>query len=485
MAGSLESQLEAADPGEQTRNQHDGRATPGRESSDDDQLKQSIEDLHRACGVYTMPAVVSTILDAVGWRGDADLTCARFLEPAAGGGEFVVQAAERLIGSCRSRGIKPTAQLLGPRITAFELHPRAASDARRRVRTSLQANGVSYTTASACADAWIRTADFLLSETPCTDYTHIVGNPPYIRWSKIPPVLRSRYEARLPRHASRGDLFLPFLDRSFERLQPTGKCGFLCSDRWRYTVFAEGFRQRWLPWLDILSNESVNAADVFSRRVSISPSILVASKRPMKRQNRPSTRNLPGKTLASLQCPIKAGPALGHTPAFVLEPDEHDVELELLRPWVAAPEVRDGSIDWRGRRVVMMFDKSGKLRDLQDYPLLARRLRRFRTELINRSFVQKGAPWYRTIDRTRTVDWLRPKLLVPELAKVPRVALDRSGIVPSHGVYAIFPPDDRIEEIYDALRDGGLAQALEGIAPKLKGYTRCYKRFLSRARLFA
>lgn len=432
-----------------------------------------------------MPLVVSGILDAVGWRAEADLSSARLLEPAAGSGEFVVQAAERLVASCRSQGLTVTPQLLRPRITAFELHPRAASEARGRVRASLQASGVSPATASECADTWIHAADFLLSEPPCSGYTHAVGNPPYMRWSKIPPLLRSCYEKRLPRHLTRGDLFLPFLDHSFDRLQPNGKCGFLCSDRWRYTAFAERFRQEWLPCLDILSDHSVQAAEVFDRPVSTYPSIFIASKRPRKRRNSPSIPERPGRTLAALGCAIKAGPALGHGPAFVLEPTEHDVEPELLRPWVAAPEILDGSINWRGRRVVIMFDNSGRLRNPQAYPLLARRLNRFRTRLKHRSIVQKGAPWYRTIDKTQTADWLRPKLLVPELAKVPRVALDRSGIVPSHGVYAIFPPEDRIDEIYDALREGGLARALEGIAPKLKGYTRCYKRFLSRARLFA
>ena len=428
--------------------------------------------------------MASSILDAVGWRADADLSRGRLLEPAAGAGEFVVQAAERLVASCRSRGITPTARLLRPRITAFELHTQAATDAGHRVRASLQANGVHSNTASACAASWIRKADFLLTKTPSPRYTHVVGNPPYIRWSKIPPFLRLRYEERLPRNLTRGDLFLPFLDRSFDRLEPNGKCGFLCSDRWLYMLFAEGFRQKWLPWLDIRSNDPVNAADVFDRRVDTYPTILIASRRTTKKKSIPAATNSSGRTLEQLKCVIKAGPALGHAPAFVIGPDDDDVEPELLHPWIDAPEILEGSIDWQGRRVVLMFDNCGNLVDLRAYPLLARRLRKFSGELSRRSIVQKGGPWYRTIDRTRAVDWLRPKLLVPELAKVPRIALDRSGAMPSHGVYAIFAPDDRIEDLYETLRDGGLARALDGLAPKLKGtYTRCYKRFLSRIRI--
>ena len=381
-----------------------------------------------------MPAVAGRILDAVGWRADADLSNQRLVEPAAGNGEFVVQAGKRLVASCRAHGIKPTARTLRARISAFELHPRAASEAQGRVDVALQDIGVHPATASACAAAWIRNADFLVSETTASDYTHAIGNPPYIRWSKIPARLRSIYETRLPRHVIRGDLFLPFLDRAFELLRPNGKCGFLCSDRWMYMAFAERFRHKWLPWLDILSNSPVNAAVVFARRVDTYPTILIASKRSTPKLRRPAPLRHPWRTLEDLQCVIKAGPALGHTPAFVIRPDEDDVEPELLHPWIHGSEVLDGSIDWQGRHVVAMFADDGSLLDLRRFPRLEHRLKGFLPELTNRYIVRNGAPLYRTIDRIRAADWRRPKLLVPELAKVPRIALDRSGAVPSHGV---------------------------------------------------
>ena len=131
-----------------------------------------------------------------------------------------------------------------------------------------------------------------------------------------------------------------------------------------------------------------------------------------------------------------------------------------------------------------MFDDSGRLIHPGRFPGLARRLEAFAPALKRRSIVRNGAPWYRTIDRVRALDWSRPKLLVPELAKVPRVAVDRAGSVPSHGVYAIFARDDQVEDIYEKLRDGRLARALDGIAPKVKGgYVRCYRRFLSMIRV--
>jgi hypothetical protein len=444
-----------------------------------------VEELHRRCGIYTKPEIVEKILDAIDWRGDNDLTQARLLEPAAGDGAFVVEAARRLIASCARHGLEPKADLLRDRILAFEIHPREAARARSRVVEMLVAKGVHWRTADACARAWIVTEDFLLTDLPPAGFTHVAGNPPYVRWSKIPPGLKAEYERNGAVHMNRGDLFLPFLDRGLESLETTGRCGFLCSDRWRYMAFAERFREKWMPLLAITSNDSLDASDAFVEGVDSYPTVLIASKRGRVKDDRTLVRTPPpGRTLAELGCVVKVGPALGHTPAFILEPDELDVEPQLLLPWLDGSELSEGGVAWRGRRVIAMHSEDGKLIDLRRFPLLRARLQRFREALERRSIVRQGAPWFRPIDRVRAIDWTRPKLLIPELAKVPRLSLDRSGAVPSHAVYAIFVPADDIEELYRRLQGGRLAQLLFGLAPQVKGgYVRCYKRILNQMRL--
>jgi hypothetical protein len=281
-----------------------------------------------------------------------------------------------------------------------------------------------------------------------------------------------------------GDLFVPFLNRALESLRADGRCGFLCSDRWRYMAFAEAFRRKWLPLLDVISEDHLPASNAFVKDVDSYPTILIASIRPPQEQIPlvPVVRT--GTTLGELGYVVKVGPALGHTPAFVLQQGECDVEPELLRPWIDGSEIQEGVVAWAGRRVITMFGDDGKLIHAERYPLLRARLQRFRKKLKGRSIVHKGAPWFRPIDRVRASDWARPKLLVPELAKVPRVAIDRSGAIPSHGVYAIFAPGDDIDALNERLCDGRLAIALEGIAPKVKGgYVRCYRRFLVMVRI--
>jgi len=445
---------------------------------------KGVEALHRRCGIYTKPDVVHRILDSVGWQAKVDLSQSCLLEPAAGDGAFVVEAARRLVASCVRHHVPLKASALAGRIRAFELHRREARRARLRVVQALRELGVHHRTAEVCARSWVANADFLLADLVSNSFTHAVGNPPYVRWSKIPPDLKANYNRRLPPEMTGGDLFIPFLDRSLECLIPNGRLGFICSDRWRFMAFAEIFREKWLPRLDITTEKAVPAIDAFVESVDSYPTILIASKKP-KTSVKPRVRRVEsGTTLEELGYVIKVGPTLGHTPAFVLDQGEHDVEPKLLRPWIDGSEIMEGTVDWRGRRVIAMYGDDGKLIEPNDFPLLRARLKRFRRKLKKRAIVRNGAPWFRSIDRIRAADWERPKLLIPELAKVPRVAIDRSGVIPSHGVYAIFAPGDDVEALYEKLRDGKLAQALDGIAPKVKGdYVRCYKRFLSKVRV--
>jgi adenine-specific DNA-methyltransferase len=444
---------------------------------------REVETLHRRCGIYTNPEIVSRILDAVDWHERVNLSRSCLLEPAAGNGAFVVEAARRLVGSLSHHRIALTPRNLLHRIVAFELHPRESNAARSRVVATLCSVGVQRRTAQLCAQSWVVDGDFLLAQLPFACFTHTVGNPPYIRWRRVPPRLKALYEKRLPREMIGGDLFLPFLDKALRLLRVEGLCGFLCSDRWRFMAFAEGFRTKWLPRLTIKSERRLSSSKAFVDDVDSYPTIVIGTKRPLRMKRRTLPTRSRGQTLAELGCVIRVGPALGHTPAYVLNPQENDVESRLLRPWIDAAEIAEGKLVWQGRRVIAMYEDE-KLVDLDCFPLLKTRLKRFRKILKKRSIVARGAQWFRPIDRVIVATWSRPKLLVPELAKVPRLAIDRSGAIPSHGVYAIFVPDDNVEALYEKLRDGKLAAALSRIAPRVKGnYIRCYRRFLRMVRV--
>jgi adenine-specific DNA-methyltransferase len=448
-------------------------------------MRREIDALHGQCGIYTKSTVVGEILDAVGWKESLDLSSCRLLEPAAGDGAFVSEVVRRLVFSYKARGTGLTFRGLKDRIVAYEIHPSEARKARLNTVKTLCALGVRPGTSKALAYAWIKCQDFLLTEYASGTFTHAVGNPPYARWAKIPKKLKARYSQSLPRGMAGGDIFIPFLDRALEQLQLQGRCGFLCSDRWRFMQFAQSFRMKWVPQLEILSERSVLAANAYVEDVDAYPSILIA--RRILNENALAAPALRlRKTIKDFGFNISVGPALGHTAAFVLENGESEVEKELLHPWIDTSEVLDDRIIWRGRHVLAMHDDDGVLIDPKKFPLAMKRLRRFKPNLVKRSIVRNGAEWFRPIDRIRRAAWMRPKLLIPEIAKVPRIAMDRSGAIPSHGVYAVFGPDaDATRGLYEQLAAGGLAKRLEGLAPKIKGgYIRCYKRFLEQVPLY-
>ena len=458
-------------------------------------IDKDIQDLHAKCGIYTRSATVEWFLDQVGWTVDADLSKAKLLEPAAGDGAFLLKAAERLCRSYQQKGKRRTYKALAHRIQAYEIHLGEAAAARDHLVRFLVSEGLSVITATKLAECWVRTEDFLLAGFSNETFTHIVGNPPYVRWSRVPRRLQIKYRTSLPAHAAKGDLCLAFLDCSLRLLSENGRLGFLCSDRWLYARYAEEFRNTVLPGY-VIERRASSGGKAFQARVDAYPIKLLMRRK--KSSRRSTSRAMNGSTVRAARriyeewlakyptleqagCNIRVGPALSPERAFVGTLDELDVEEELLAPYLGPRELTSTGISWSKRYVICMHDQEGKLRDLSGYPRLNTHLARFRSSLEARAIVRNGAIWYRPIDRVRLTDWSHPKLLLPEMAKEPRVIIDADGHVPSHGVYAIFPPDGDIIRLHKVLADGILQTSLRAIAPRVKGGAfRCYKKFLAR-----
>lgn len=435
-------------------------------------------ELHSRCGVYTQVDQVKTVLDAIGWTAKTDLSSASILEPAAGNGAFIDEIVARLLAAFKRSKRPLSAKNLCDRVRAFEFVGREATAMRKKVRAQLIAEGMAPAGARIVASTWIQTADFLLWQAD-RKFTHVAGNPPYCRWSKVPLPLRERYSANLPSYVARGDIFLPFLDKAIDLLSPAGVLGFVCSDRWKWMGFADEFRKRRLPTVTIERDESLAATAAFQRDVDAYSSLLVM--RPKTHGRKPTHTIKRRPTLIDSGFRVRVGPALGCTAAFVLEPTDLTIEHQLLAPFLDGRDILDQQILPSGKRVVVMHDTQGRLIDLKKFPKAESHFRRFSTQLRSRAKVRLDkAVWYSPIDRVRRGDWDDRKLLVPELAKVPRFALDISGAIPSHGVYAVFGPSPQaLDELMMHWAEGGLAASLAGRVPQVKGgYYRCYKRFL-------
>jgi adenine-specific DNA-methyltransferase len=457
-------------------------------------------ELHDRCGVFTQDSTARSMLRGIGWSEQTDLSGARLLDPCIGEGAFIVPAVETLIASLRRAAIPLTREALEGRILGVELHRPAFRKATEAVGTALLRMGLDASLAAWAQHDWLRNDDFLLSDFQGAPFTHVVANPPYLRWGKLPPGLAATYRARLPAAWTSGDIAVAFIAKMIDRTSDGGRLAILSSDRWMHDAHAERFREEWLRKVRVDGVETVNARDVFRTPVSTYPVIATLTRRsePGDRGRAPAFQSSDPATSAAVEqwmsrfpsilqagCEIRVGPALGPEQAFV-GPDL-DVEEELLIPYLRPRDIVGDGLAWRGDRVISVHAPEEGLIDLRQYPRAARHLERFKDRLERRACLKgdnRAERWYRTIDRVDRATWARHKILLPEIFRTPRIALDRGGHVPAHGIYAIFSASWPLPILRDLLASGVLGAVMDCIAPRIGGgCKRCYKRFLSRVPL--
>lgn len=463
-------------------------------------IPAEIAELHNRCGIFTQDTTARSMLESIGWTVDADLSHARLLDPCVGDGAFIVPAVEILLASLQRLGISLTQEALEDRIFGVEIHRSAFAEAKGKICAALTRMEIDEVTALKLSNAWLHNDDFLLRDFTDQTFTHVVANPPYLRWANLPTGLSTTYRAMLPRAWTSGDLSVAFIARMIDLASDGGRIALLSSDRWLHAAYAEDFRAKWMKAVRIDRIEKVNPRDVFRIPVSTYPVIARLIKETSNRSNERIHSSPMGGALTAIVdewlasfppiveagCEIRVGPALGCEQAFVGQAEDLAVETELLVPYVRPRDIVGDSIVPSGNRALNVHAPNGGLIDLRQFPKAARHLEQFREKLEQRSCV-KGAPdklaerWYRTIDRADPKIWSRSKILVPEIVRTPRVALDDTGCQPSHGIYAIFSEEWPLSVLRDVLASGVFGIVMECIAPRLNGdCKRCYKRFLSR-----
>jgi hypothetical protein len=149
-----------------------------------------------------------------------DLLRLRLLEPAAGRGAFILPLIPRLVQACRSRNLQ--FRHLADTIRAYEVDKRIAANLLKDCIRALEEAGVQQKTAKGLVRQWVISADFLEADI-ASGFTHIVGNPPYIRWDAIPKPLIRAYRERYTSFKARADLYLPFIEKSLTLLAPNGQ----------------------------------------------------------------------------------------------------------------------------------------------------------------------------------------------------------------------------------------------------------------------
>lgn len=179
----------------------------------------AIDQLHAATALYTQQPIVDSLLDRLDWpHGDRKL-----VDPSCGDGIFLERALSRLL----RQGHPDIASVL----EGWELHPRAAADARERLVATLLQHGWLEPAARRVAEAIVINRDFLTEGPNQPTYDVIAGNPPYLRAANVPALLRDEYESVVPPFA-RADLLHSFLERCARVLKADGRIALVTSDRW-------------------------------------------------------------------------------------------------------------------------------------------------------------------------------------------------------------------------------------------------------------
>lgn len=454
----------------------------------------AIQQLHDRCAIYTSAPTAARLLDLVGWTSDVDLSKSVLLEPCVGEGAILLEGVRRLILSMRAHRLSLGKAVLLPRIKGFEFHHDAARSARISLRHVLMEAGVAWDTATELSEGWIRDSDFLL-ERPVRA-THVVANPPYIRWGKIPVMLATKYREILPAAATRGDLSVAFLHRMQEWARDGGVIAALVSDRWMYAQYGEEFVKETSErgWSIAVADERPD--DPFVRNVGAYSAIVFLSKgkapvglpRP---DSRAAARALHSSLvarhgiLADAGCRVRVGPALGAGRTFLVGPDiVADVEAELIRPFVRKTDLTSGEVNAPKSKVIVPYDRQGHLIDPPAWPRFAKWAADRREILEARSHFRESNQYWRTIDAVSAQWSTGPKLLLPEMCSKPVTAIDRTGSIPAHSIYAIWSDDWPIEILQTVLNAGLLELTAHAEAPRLgSGWMRFYKRFLLRTPL--
>ncbi len=488
--------------------------------------------------VFTRPEVVEFILDLSGYTVNHPLHCYRLLEPSFGGGDFLIPVVDRLLTSYKAHVknfFRIIADLSGA-IRAVEVHRESIKTTRVKLLELLLGHGVNENDAHLLLTEWLIAGDFLLEELP-DNFTHAVGNPPYVRQEEIPGVLMDVYRARYHTIYDRADLYVPFIERCLTSLVPGGVLGFICADRWMKNKYGAALRALVAKQYHLKYYVDMVDTPAFFNEVAAYPAITIIQREkpgPTRIAQRPGINGDSLKRLArSMQaeslskemevvevtgivkgnepwvlqsfdqlkvvrrleadfplmkevgCNVGIGVATGADKVYIGPFDTLEVEPECKLPLVRTRDISNGTINWHGDGVINPFSADGTLVNLGNYPKLARYLEKHSGKIRNRNCAKKNpGSWYRTIDRIYPELVKRPKLLIPDIKGEALVVYDDGNFYPHHNLYYITSGEWDLKALQAVLQSGIARLFVSTYSPRMRGgYLRFQAQYLRRIRL--
>ena len=485
--------------------------------------------------IFTKREVVEFILDLTGYTEDAPLTGYRLLEPSFGDGHFLLPAIDRLLAAAVRYG-KLSFEALAPAIRAVELHRSTFNGTRALLAKTLVQSGLSQQDAAGLCDVWLVQGDFLLSDLP-KGFTHVIGNPPYVRQESIPDILLAEYRKRFKTIYDRADIYVPFIERSLELLAQGGKLGFICADRWMKNKYGKKLRELVSKNYALTTYVNMYGVDAFHAEVSAYPAITVIQKARGGKTRlfaRPAIDAASLKSLATeltapallktsvvreiedvtagaepwvldsfdelalvrrieaqfpaiedAGCKVGIGVATGADKAFIGDFDSLDVEPSRKLPLVMTRDILEGHVAWRGKGIVNPFGDDGKLVDLHEFPKLRAYLEERKDQIAGRHVAEKNPrAWYRTIGRIYPDLTYRQKLLIPDIKGDASIVFEEGKFYPNHNLYFITSDEWDVHALQAVMRSGIARLFVALYCTRMRGgYLRFQAQYLRKIRI--
>ena len=406
--------------------------------------------------VFTSPKVVRYILDIIGYTSDKDLSQYNILEPSCGEGAFLTEIIHRVLLSAKRHNFDPS-PIIANNIVAYDIDSNKIERCRQHIL---------YTFSSYLP--CLKTKDFLQEEN-LEKFDFIVGNPPYIRYEKIPTANRTAYKKKFATFHYRADLYILFFEKTLKCLKPGGKHGFICANRWLRNEYgkklrgfiahnfrlhiivdmeqADAFQANVLayPAITIISNDSpsslfnytkINTIDQLEWKKPISKKMSTTEDWSLMFFDISHSNNL--LSIEEQGFHIGIGIATGADNIYISSSLKGIVEDELLLPAINARDLTGNKQNWHGEYLLNPYNKEGNLIDLSSFPKAKSYLEMNKETLCSRHVAKKNpSKWYRTIDKVKQNLQKTPKILIPDISGNSLLFIDEGHFYPLHNIYYV------------------------------------------------
>lgn len=436
--------------------------------------------------VFTKPEIVKLMLETSGITREILNPNTRILEPSCGQGEFVNAIARALCEKLANAKFESVdVEQFQNLIRAFDISANSLNIAKLKTEEILRTI-FSHEESALLVKKWYQNADFLVAE-PEFEFTHAIGNPPYVRIENIPSYLLNKYRCIFSTMVERADLYIAFYEKSLSLLANNGVLSFICTDRWTKNRYGAALRDYIARSFQLDLFVDLYGQNAFQSDVLTYPAITQISKQKHQQsiiihnpliddnlsdviQKSLAGNDVPyeGKVtrkdllrgnkawlfgtadelrliqrlesqyplIEETGCRIFIGAATGNNKVYVVG---NDIDLEPCRklPMVKASDIKNGKLINGGNYIINTYDENGVI-DISNYPKLQKYLESHK-ETLKARHIAKNSPanWYKTIDRVYPERAIAEKLLIPDIKSQLTVIYDDIGFHPNNSIYYI------------------------------------------------